>query len=265
MYSLGICGASGRVGVSLLEYICKTEGLTLAAAVVAPEDPLAGKDTGVFTDKGKNGILFETKVDLADKKCDVFIDFSHPLGTAECLVACQQRQIPLIIGTTGHSGGQQRAIEEAARKIPILQAANMSVGVNICLSLIRQAVSQLDEDYDIEIFEAHHKHKIDAPSGTALSMARVAAAARNKSLEELVVKERTNVPRRKGSIGFQVLRGGDLVGEHAFRLVGEGENVEIHHKARSRSIFVQGAVKAALWLLKQEKAGLYSMADIFTS
>ena len=261
MYSLGICGASGRIGRYLLQYIHRTEDLRLGLAVVGDQDPLAHQNIGAVIGE-KSDIVFDTQLSLADKKCDIIIDFSRPQGTLACLQACYTQKIPLVIGTTGFSVQQQQTIEETAQHIPILQAANMSVGVNLCLELIRQAVSCLDEDYDIEIFEAHHKHKIDAPSGTALSMARVAAAARHKSLTELLVKDRHGSSRQKGSIGFQVLRGGDIVGEHSLRLVGSGESVEIHHKARSRHIFVEGAIKAALWLLKQKKPKLYSMADM---
>lgn len=266
-YSLGICGASGKVGHHLLEHIQQSAELTLSLAVVAPDDPNAGKDVGTLIGCDPMGVVFGTQLNLADKECDIIIDFSHPNATQSCLAACREKGIPLVIGTTGHSVEQQQAIVEAAKHIAILQAANMSVGVNLCLELIRQAVTYLDEDYDIEITEAHHRHKIDAPSGTALSMARAAAEARGMQLEDITINDRTGIgePRPRGAIGLQVLRGGDLVGEHRFHLIGEGESIEIHHSARSRRIFVQGAIKAALWLLKREQPRLYSMLDIFNS
>ena len=251
----------------LLEYIQQSMELTLSLAVVAQSDSFAHKDVGALLGCDPVGVTLDTQLELTDKKCDVIIDFSHPDATQSCLTACQQQGIPLVIGTTGHSDKQQQAIAAAARHIAILQASNMSVGVNLCLKLIQQAVTQLNEDYDIEITEAHHRHKIDAPSGTALSMAQVAAQSRGKNLEDIIISERTGIgePRPRGAIGFQVIRGGDLIGEHGFHLIGEGESIEIHHKARSRNIFVNGAIQAALWLLKQKRPNLYSMADIFNS
>ena len=264
MHLIGICGSSGKIGRLLLEFIYNSADITLSLAIVAKKEGLEGKDASQLIGKGKMGVLFASEIDLKEKKSDVIIDFSHPIATQSCLVACKDANVPLVIGTTGHSTEQQQAIISTAQSIPILQAANMSLGVNLCLGLVKQAVAKLDESYDVEITEAHHRHKIDAPSGTALALAEVAAEARGKKLMDLAVYDRTDFrqSRQAGTIGFQVMRGGDIVGEHGFHLIGDGETIEIHHKARSRHIFVTGAIKAALWLAKQKKPGLYSMANV---
>lgn len=264
MYSLAICGSSGRIGRLLLNFIRNSANFTLYSAIVAADEGLEGKDASEITGGEATGVQCSSKVDFSHGHCDLLIDFSHPSATQLCVAACLEAQVPLVIGTTGHTTEQQEAIKEAANSLPILQAANMSLGVNLCLSLVRQAVTALNDDYDIEINEAHHKYKIDAPSGTALALAEVAAAARGKALADLAVYDRTQkrAARQQGTIGFQVVRGGDLIGEHRVQLITEGETIEICHKARSRSIFVNGAIEAGQWLIKQEKPGLYSMADL---
>lgn len=264
MYSLAICGSSGRIGHLLLHFIQNSGDFALYSAIVAADEGLEGKDVSEITGGEAIGIQCSSKVDFSRGHCDLMIDFSHPNATQLCLAACLDAKVPLVIGTTGHSVKQQQAIEKASRSLPILQAANMSLGVNLCLSLVQQAVAALGEDYDIEISEAHHKHKIDAPSGTALALAEAAAKARGKKIADIAVYDRTHsrAARSRGTIGFQVVRGGDLVGEHNVQLIAEGESIEICHKARSRAIFVNGAIKAGLWLIKQQKPGLYSMADV---
>jgi len=264
MYSLAICGSSGRIGRLLLDFIRNSTDLTLYSAIVAANEGLEGKDVSEIIGGKATGIQCSSKVDFSRDHCDLLIDFSHPTATQLCLAACLKAQVPLVIGTTGHTTEQQEAIKKAANSLPILQAANMSLGVNLCLSLVRQAVTALNDSYDIEISEAHHKHKIDAPSGTALALAEVAAQARGKALADIAIYDRTQkrVARPQGTIGFQVVRGGDVVGEHRVQLIAEGETIEICHKARSRNIFVNGAIEAGLWLIKQKRPGLYSMADI---
>ena len=264
MYSLAICGSSGRIGRLLLDSIHNSTDLSLYSAIVAADEGLEGKDASEIIGGEATGVRCSSRVAFSHGPCDLLIDFSHPTATQMCLAACLAAQVPLVIGTTGHTAEQQHAIKEAANSLPILQAANMSLGVNLCLSLVRQAVAALTDDYDIEISEAHHKHKIDAPSGTALALAEVAAAARGKALADIAIYDRTqdSTERRQGTIGFQVVRGGDIVGEHRVQLITEGETVEICHKARSRSIFVNGAIEAGLWLIKQERPGLYAMADL---
>ena len=259
MLNFGVYGAEGRIGQILVENIVKSKQLSLCAAIVEAGSHKEGEETG------KAGLLYESA--FSDKNCAAFIDFSIPAATMTCLEHCVKHSIPLVIGTTGHSKQQLQSIADAGQQIPILQAANMSAAVTACFMLIGRAVAMLGEEYDIEIVEAHHKHKIDAPSGTALEMGKRAAKARGKDLTEVAVSDRSSVreARVPGSIGMQAIRGGGVVGEHEIFFIGDNETVSISHKAYSREIFASGALRAAKWLAQKSSAGLYTMEDVLSS
>ena len=276
MLNFGVCGAEGRIGQILVENIVKSKKLSLCAAIVEAGSHKEGEETG------KAGVLYESAFpseyssnessggggnSLPNKNCASFIDFSIPTATMTCLAHCIKHSIPLVIGTTGHSKQQLQSIRDAGKQIPVLQAANMSAAVTACFMLIERAVAMLGEEYDIEIVEAHHKHKIDAPSGTALEMGKSAAKARGKDLSEVAVSDRSNVreARSPGSIGMQAIRGGGVVGEHEIFFIGDNETVSISHKAYSREIFASGALRAAKWLAQKKSAGLYTMEDVLNS
>ncbi len=194
---------------------------------------------------------------------DVLVDFSSPLALSEHLAAARVARTPIVIGTTGLDGAHQATIDDAAREIAVLQAANTSLGVNLLAELVRQAAARLGPEWDIELLEMHHRHKVDAPSGTALLLAQAAANGRGKSLPELSRFDRfdSTDPREPGTIGFSSLRGGSVAGDHLVVLAAEGERIELGHRAESREIFARGAVKAAMWLSGQP-AGRYAMADV---
>ncbi|MBE8182842.1 MAG: 4-hydroxy-tetrahydrodipicolinate reductase [Candidatus Portiera sp.] len=261
MLHLGIYGADGRIGTILLDKVKEQKDLSLTHAVVEAASPNYGRATGI------DGVAYASNLseqENTQQKCDVIVDFSVPAASAKCLAACLVNKIPMVIGTTGHSQQQQQNIEKAALEIPILQASNMSMAVNICFMLIEKAASLLGEEYDIEIIEQHHKHKIDAPSGTALEMGKRAAQARGHKLEDVVEYDRASStsPRKKGNIGMQSVRGGKIAGVHDIMFISDNEQVTISHQAHSRGIFADGALRAARWLAKQKSPGLYSMADV---
>lgn len=264
MLYLGIYGADGRIGAILLDKVKQAADLSLTHAIVDAKSPNISKPTG-FAD------IFYTAEALAAENstpaCNAIIDFSVPSATQQCLTFCVANNIPLVIGTTGHSTQQQKNLEKHAADIPILQASNMSAAVNAFFMLIEQATSLLGEEYDIEIVEKHHKHKLDAPSGTAIEMGRRAAQTRGHNLEDLAQHDRSSstTPRQSGTIGMQSVRGGKIVGEHEIMFINDNEQVAISHHAYSRDIFAAGALRAARWLAQQKSPGLYSMADVLQS
>ena len=215
---------------------------------------------------GQYGAKLGAKVDIggdkeaAFKRCDVLIDFTSAKASREHVNLAVKHKKPLVVGTTGLSKVEEAALASAAKKTAVFYTANMSLGVNLLMSLVEQAAAKLDAAFDIEIFEAHHRHKVDAPSGTALALGRSAAKGRGVKLENVMSLER-NGRRKQGDIGFSVFRGGDVVGEHTVTFAGLGERLELTHKATDRAIFARGAVKAALWLTGKQ-AGLYSMRDM---
>jgi 4-hydroxy-tetrahydrodipicolinate reductase len=250
------------MGRMLLEAVSAEPALTLAGALEHPQSSLNGKDTAELVGEGK-GVVISGDVNAALSQCDVLIDFTRPEGTRDHLAACRKHGVNAVIGTTGFSAEQKREITAAAQDIAIVFAPNMSVGVNVTLKLIELAARALGESYDIEIIEAHHKLKVDAPSGTALMMGEVAAAAMGKELDDIGVFERHGVigERRPGSIGFSAIRGGDIIGDHTVLFAGTGERIEISHKSASRANYAQGAIRAALFLAGK-KTGLYDMQDV---
>lgn len=262
---IGILGTAGRMGQMIAREIIsqKSTGASLAACIDRKESWANGKDMGGILGIDKLGVNVTTDKNAAFEACDVLIDFTTPEATMEHAAIAHQYGRALVIGTTGLTGKEEAAIRTAAQKAPVLYAANMSVGVNILLALVEQVSARLDEEYDIEIYDAHHRHKIDAPSGTALALGHAAARGRNVKLEDAMVPARFGQigARVPGSIGISVFRGGDVIGDHAVTFAGTGERIELSHKASDRSLFARGAVKAALWL-KDKPAGLYSMRNV---
>ena len=261
---VGITGAGGRMGRTLVEAIAASSGeLQLAAALERTQSTLIGADAGEVAGQGSNGIEITTSLaDVADG-IDILIDFSVPDATIANVAVCAEKGIRMVIGTTGFTDDQQSQIEAAATQIAICKASNFSTGVNLCFELLGMAARVIGEESDIEIIEAHHRHKIDAPSGTALSMGEVVAGALGRDLNEVAVygREGQTGARDKNTIGFATVRAGDIVGDHTVMFAAEGERVEITHKASSRLSFARGAVRAANWLAGQP-AGLYDMRDV---
>ena len=247
---VAIAGAGGRMGAALLRAARATDGIELGAAL----DVAAGSSEGVAVG---------TDVAAALGACEVLIDFTRPHGTLAHVRACRAARRAIVIGTTGFEPAQLEEIRAAAADIPIVMAPNMSVGVNVSLKLVDLAARALGPDYDIEVFEIHHKLKVDAPSGTALKMGEVAAAARGGSLARDGVYARHGVTgeRKAGSVGFSAARGGDIVGDHTVFLAGPGERIEITHRAASRETYAQGALRAARFL-RGKAPGLYDMQDV---
>ena len=247
---VAIAGASGRMGLALLEAAASTEGVTLGAAV----------DISAAT---WGGVSIGTDVASALENSDVLVDFTRPEGTLRHVAQCVESKRAIVIGTTGFTPAQLADIRAAAKQIAIVMAPNMSVGVNVAMRLVELAARSLGPDYDVEVFEMHHRKKVDAPSGTALKLGEVAAAARGASLDKDGVFERYgNTGERKGgSIGFSVARGGDVVGDHTVYFAGPGERIEITHRSASRANYAQGAMRAAKFVAGRAP-GLFDMQDV---
>jgi len=255
---LAIAGAGGRMGQALIESVRADDRFTLAAALDVAGSPALGRDVGV---------VIGTDVDQAVGVSDVLIDFTRPAGTLAHLAACARHGVGAVVGTTGLDESDKRALRDFGNEIPIVFAANMSVGVNVLLSLVEDAARALGTGFDIEIVEMHHKHKVDAPSGTALRLGEAAAAGLGRKLDEIAVPARHGITgeRKAGSIGFAALRGGDVVGEHTVLFACEGERIEITHRATSRKLFVAGALRAAEFVaVKRSRGGVgvFDMPDV---
>jgi 4-hydroxy-tetrahydrodipicolinate reductase len=256
MIKIGVLGAGGRMGTMIIREILSGHyGAELGAAVEREGSAKIGSDAG-------GGVKFTTDKDAAFKACDVLIDFSASDACMDHAALAHQYQKPYVVGTTGLGKAEEAALVSASNKTAVFYTANMSLGVNLLMSLVEQAAAKLDAAFDIEIFEAHHRHKVDAPSGTALALGHSAAKGRGVKLEDVVVSHMpSSGARASGTIGMSVFRGGDVVGEHTVTFAGLGERVELTHRATDRAIFARGSVKAALWL-KGKPAGLYSMRDL---
>lgn len=259
MTRVAINGAAGRMGRRLVA-LAAEEGLKVVAAVESRGHELLGKDAGELAGIGPIGIEV---ADHLQTPADVVIDFSAPAATRQILQACRQQGLPLVIGTTGLDAQLTAELDQAARQVAVLASANMSLGVNLLLDLVGRLAAKLADDYDIEIVEAHHRFKKDAPSGTALALAAAIGAATGQSLQKDVVHGRqgANVPRQRGEIGIHALRGGDLVGRHTVSFLGLGEEISISHLATNRDVFARGALRAAKWLAPKPP-GRYSMKDV---
>ena len=257
-----IAGCTGRMGHVLLESVFADADLKLHGALDRAGNPQLGRDAG--EQFGKNSAVKITdNMDEALKNADVLVDFTRPEASMQYLAACEKAKVKLVIGTTGFSAEEKTTIAKAAENISIVFAPNMSVGVTLLINLVEQAAKVLANGYDIEVVEMHHRHKVDAPSGTALRLGEAAAHGIGKALSECAVYAREGVTgeREAGTIGFATLRGGDVVGDHTVVLAGIGERVELTHKASSRATFALGALRAAKFLA-DKKTGLYDMQDV---
>jgi 4-hydroxy-tetrahydrodipicolinate reductase len=257
-----IAGASGRMGKTLVEAVLGSADFTLAGALDQAGSPALGREAAEFMGRD-SGVAIGADIEAAVKGADFFIDFTRPEGTLEHLAACAKHGVKMVIGTTGFDAAGKQAIEAASKKTGIVFAPNMSVGVNLTLKLLEIAGSVLKEGYDVEILEVHHRMKIDAPSGTALRMGEVVARALGRDHDAVAVHGREGVTgaRKDESIGYAVLRGGDAVGDHTVMFMGQGERVEIAHKASSRMTYAQGALRACRFL-REKKTGLFDMQDV---
>ncbi|MEX0584562.1 MAG: 4-hydroxy-tetrahydrodipicolinate reductase [Natronospirillum sp.] len=261
--NIAITGAPGRMGRTLVQMIHAADDLRLAGATDRPGSELLGLDIGVLCGLGETGVPLVDDLNKLPDDIDAVIDFTTPASTMRHLTVCAQRGFALVIGTTGLDETQKNAIGQAADRIPVVFAPNMSVGVNVLTNLVEQAARILGDAYDVEIVEMHHRHKVDAPSGTALALGEAAAKGLQRTLQDCAIygREGAEGPRESSTIGFATLRGGDVVGDHTVIYAGEGERVEITHKASSRSTFAQGALRAVRWL-HNRPAGQYSMQDV---
>jgi 4-hydroxy-tetrahydrodipicolinate reductase len=261
-HTIAIAGASGRMGQMLIEAVRAADDCRLGGALDIASSPALGQDAGAFAGQA-TGVKITSDLRQGLQGCDVLIDFTRPEGTLEHLRVCRELGVSAVIGTTGFTDAQKAEIAEASKHIAIMMAPNMSVGVNVTLKLLEMAAKALSTGYDIEIVEAHHRHKVDAPSGTALKMGEVIADALGRDLKECAVYERYGVTgeRDPSSIGFATIRGGDIVGDHTVLFAGIGERIEISHKSSSRVTYAQGSLRAARFL-DGRKAGLFDMFDV---
>ncbi len=259
--SLAIVGCGGRMGRRLVALALEEKQLRLTAALETAGHPMLGHDAGLLAGAAACKVMISDR--LPDEKVDVVIDFTSPAATRHMLRTCVERHTALVIGTTGLSADDQRLIDEAGKSIPVLQAANMSLGVNLLLGIVARMAQTLGDDYDIEITESHHRMKKDAPSGTALALAQAICDATGKSVDKDVVHGRhgDEVPRVRGSIGMHALRQGDIIGKHTVSYASIGELLEVTHTATNRDVFVRGAIHAAKWLADRTP-GRYSMKDV---
>ncbi|MFW5388118.1 MULTISPECIES: 4-hydroxy-tetrahydrodipicolinate reductase [unclassified Yersinia (in: enterobacteria)] len=260
---IAVVGAGGRMGRQLIQAITHTEGVVLGAAVERVGSTLVGSDAGELAGTGLLKITVSDDLSNVIDDFDVLIDFTRPEGTLEHLAICHQYRKAMIIGTTGFDDAGKEAIRAAATDIAIVFAANFSVGVNVVLKLLEKAAKVMGDYTDIEIIEAHHRHKVDAPSGTALAMGEAIADSLGRSLKDCAVysREGHTGERKPGTIGFATVRAGDIVGEHTAMFADIGERVEITHKATSRMTFANGAVKSAIWVSMRDN-GLFDMRDV---
>lgn len=259
-----VVGAAGRMGQSLIRAITEIDGAHLAGAIERPGSAALGKDAGELAGVGPNGVAITDDALTVFAKAEGVLDFTAPAATLEFAELAAQARIVHVIGTTGMGESDEAKLHAASRHARIVKSGNMSLGVSLLSVLVRQAAKALAAgDWDIEVLEMHHRHKVDAPSGTALLLGEAAAEGREIGLGQHSVRVRDGHtgPREPGTIGFATLRGGSVVGEHSVIIAGEGETVELTHKATDRSIFARGAVRAALWA-RPQKPGYYSMLDV---
>jgi 4-hydroxy-tetrahydrodipicolinate reductase len=259
--AVAITGSAGRMGRALIESVLKSQDMRLAAALEQPQNANIGKDAGELAGETCGVRISAASSELPD--CDVVIDFTRPDGSMWFLPLCREKGVRLVIGTTGFSEEQKGAISDAARDIAIAMAPNFSVGVNVMFRLLQVAAAALKDGYDVEVVEAHHRHKVDAPSGTALRMGEIVAAALGRDLKKSAIFGREGVTgeRKSETIGFATVRGGDAVGDHTVMFLGTGERLEVTHRANSRANYAQGALRAARFLMDR-KNGLYDMQDV---
>ena len=259
---VAIAGASGRMGRMLIEALRASDDCVLAGALDVPSSPAVGSDATAFLGHA-SGVAITSDIAAGLKNADVLIDFTRPEGTLAHLAVCSQLGVKAVVGTTGFSDAQKAEIATFAQRTAIVMAPNMSVGVNVTLKLLQMAAQAMATGYDIEIIEAHHRHKVDAPSGTALKMGEVIAEALGRDLKECAVYAREGVTgeRDPSSIGFATIRGGDIVGDHTVLFAGVGERIEISHKSSNRAGYAQGSLRAVRFLANRT-AGMFDMFDV---
>ena len=259
----GISGSSGRMGRMLVRMISERDDIVVAAASEHPSNDAIGRDAGEIAGNGTLGVEVVDSVEALFSSCDVVIDFSSPAATVAHARVAAATGKGLVAGTTGLDACARKVIADASRTAAIVSAGNMSLGINLLVGITRKVAAALDEEFDIEVVDVHHRHKVDAPSGTALMLAEAAAEGRGVTLDEVAERGRDGITgaRRRGAIGMAVMRGGDVVGEHQVMFLAPGERIEIGHRASDRGIFVRGAVAAARWLHKRPP-GLYGMDDV---
>ncbi len=259
---IAIAGASGRMGRTLIEAVLRNDDLKLAAALEITGSPHLGKDAGEFVGAAC-GVKVTDDVEHALKGCDALIDFTRPEGTLHHVALCRKLGVRPVIGTTGFDDAGKKALSDAATGVAMVVAPNFSVGVNVTFKLLETAARSLGKGYDIEVIEAHHRLKVDAPSGTALRMGEVVAQATGRDLKSCAIYGREGVTgeRKDDTIGFSTIRGGDLVGDHTVMFIGMGERVEISHRSSSRMNYATGALRAAQWVVGKPN-GLFDMFDV---
>ena len=261
--NVGVIGAGGRMGRMLIEAVQDNPQTTLNAAIERQGSSLVGADAGEVTAIGRLEVQIVDDLKAVINDIDVLIDFSLPDATEQNMQICAANKVAMVIGTTGFNEQQEQVLKEASKQIAIVYAGNYSTGVNLSLKLLAMAAKAFGNDADVEVIEAHHKHKIDAPSGTAYMMAEAVAEARGQNLKDVAIygREGQTGEREAGSIGIHAIRGGEIIGDHTVMFIADGEVVEITHRARARMTFAAGAVRAATWVIKQE-VGQYNMQDV---
>lgn len=260
---IGVAGCGGRMGQMLVRAVLEAEGASLAGGAERADHNEIGRDIGELVGAAAAGVAVEPDPEPLFVRADVVIDFTVPAAITDHARLAARHGTALVVGTTGLGADETAALAAAAEVVAVVQAANMSIGVNLLLGLTRQVATILGDDYDIEVVEMHHRHKVDAPSGTALALGEAAAAGRGVTLDQVAQRVRDGQigGRPRGAIGFATLRGGDVVGEHTVIFAGEGERIELTHRAGSRAVFARGAVRAALWCADRPP-GLYSMRQV---
>jgi 4-hydroxy-tetrahydrodipicolinate reductase len=263
MIKIAVNGAAGRMGGRIITAIKETEGLELAGALEMAGHPALGQDAGLLAGCGALGVAITDSHETALRQAEVLIDFTFPEVSLKNLEVCARLGKKMVIGSTGFTPEQRSQVEDFARRIPVVLAPNMSVGVNACFKILKEAARILGEGFDVEIVELHHNQKKDAPSGTAVRMGEIVAEALGRDYNQSAVFHREGMcgARGKEEIGMQTVRGGDIVGEHTVYFIGMGERIEITHRAMSRDMFARGALRAAGWIADQQP-GLYDMQDI---
>ena len=261
--NVGVIGAGGRMGRMLIEAVQDNPQTTLNAAIERQGSSLVGADAGEVAAIGRLELQIVDDLKAVINDIDVLIDFSLPDATEQNMQICAANKVAMVIGTTGFNEQQEQVLKEASKQIAIVYAGNYSTGVNLSLKLLAMAAKAFGNDADVEVIEAHHKHKIDAPSGTAYMMAEAVAEARGQNLKDVAIygREGQTGEREAGSIGIHAIRGGEIIGDHTVMFIADGEVVEITHRARARMTFAAGAVRAATWVIKQE-VGQYNMQDV---
>ncbi len=263
MLKISVLGASGRMGQAVLKYVVEAKDLELVGALTELSDSALGRDAGDSAGLGSLGVeLSDNRVQVLEE-ADVAIDFTLPTATQANLSACVECGTALVVGTTGLEEKDFQSMREAARQIPLVYGRNMSIGVNVFMDLVGRAAKALGEEYDVEILDAHHRQKVDAPSGTALALGEEVAKAKGRTLEELGVQIRVGQtgPRKPDSVGFSVIRAGNIVGDHSVLFAAPEERIELVHRAADRKTFARGALRAAMWL-RGKSPGFYTMRDV---